>query len=169
MESEIRKAETGNGLQGREENSPGRSPGKSSRRWRALKGRKTVFLPPLQGSTNGIVVSRADALRCILSPRWGQRASLYFSAPLGQGDSKARERGPPEFRERERRRRVAELGAAEDIPGGGGAEINKAGVHLDKVGPGLAAGLVVAGVHDPAHANEDLILGKEGANDFRGG
>ena len=27
----------------------------------------------------------------------------------------------------------------------------------------------MAGVHDPAHANEDLILGKEGANDFRDG
>ncbi len=40
---------------------------------------------------------------------------------------------------------------------------------MNKVGPGLAAGLVVAGVHDPAHANEDLILGKEGAKDFRDG
>ena len=42
----IRKAESGNGLQGREENSVGRSPGKSGRKGRALKGRKRVILSP---------------------------------------------------------------------------------------------------------------------------
>ena len=54
------------------------------------------ILPPLQGWATFNDDSRADALRCILSPRWGQRASLYSSAPLGRGDSKAKERGPTE-------------------------------------------------------------------------
>ena len=37
---------------------------------------------------------------------------------------------------------------------------------MHKVGPGLTAGLIVAGVHNAAHADEDLILGEEGTDDF---